>query len=403
MEQYNNKTIILNINKWKISLFVFFALSGMAFSSWTSRTPEVRDILHASTSIMGWIIFGIAAGAIVGLVSASSVIRHIGARKTIALSVIILSLGLLIAGFSILLAIKLLVFSGLVVFGLGYGIIDVAQNVEGAALERSTNKTLLPALHASFSGGTLLGVGLGSLAISVKIPVFIHFIIIAFVIILFGVICIKYLPTATGKVDLITNHHSVSSPQTKVSIFKELRLVYIGIIVMGMALAEGTANDWLPILFVDAYQVTHVTGTIVYGVFLLAMLIGRMSGGFLLDRFGRVPILVSAAIIAVSGLAVVILDINFYFAAAGVFLWGIGASLGFPVGLSAAGDNPNGATERVAFVSTLGYLAFLVGPPFIGLLGESVGLLYALLVVIIAVLIAGLFSPAAKKIETKSS
>ncbi|UOK66200.1 MFS transporter [Paenibacillus sp. OVF10] len=197
---------------------------------------------------------------------------------------------------------------------------------------------------------------------SVKIPVFIHFIIIAFVIILFGVICIKYLPTATGKVDLITNHHSVSSPQTKVSIFKELRLVYIGIIVMGMALAEGTANDWLPILFVDAYQVTHVTGTIVYGVFLLAMLIGRMSGGFLLDRFGRVPILVSAAIIAVSGLAVVILDINFYFAAAGVFLWGIGASLGFPVGLSAAGDNPNGATERVAFVSTLGYLAFLVGP-----------------------------------------
>ncbi|MGF9696408.1 MFS transporter [Paenibacillus sp. MABNR03] len=403
MEQYNNKTIILNINKWKISLFVFFALSGMAFSSWTSRTPEVRDILHASTSIMGWIIFGIAAGAIVGLVSASSVIRHIGARKAIALSVIILSLGLLIAGFSILLAIKLLVFSGLVVFGLGYGIIDVAQNVEGAALERSTNKTLLPALHASFSGGTLLGVGLGSLAISVKIPVFIHFIIIAFVIILFGVICIKYLPTATGKVDLITNHHSVSSPQTKVSIFKELRLVYIGIIVMGMALAEGTANDWLPILFVDAYQVTHVTGTIVYGVFLLAMLIGRMSGGFLLDRFGRVPIMVSAAIIAVSGLAVVILDINFYFAAAGVFLWGIGASLGFPVGLSAAGDNPNGATERVAFVSTLGYLAFLVGPPFIGLLGESVGLLYALLVVIIAVLIAGLFSPAAKKIETKSS
>ncbi|MEO2212712.1 MFS transporter [Paenibacillus amylolyticus] len=402
MGQNNDITVILNINKWKISLFIFFALSGMAFSSWTSRTPEVRDILHASTSMMGWIIFGIAAGAIVGLVSASWVIRHIGARKAIALSVIILSLGLLIAGFSILLAIKLLVFSGLVVFGLGYGIIDVAQNVEGAALERSTNKTLLPALHASFSGGTLLGVGLGSLAISLKVPVFIHFIIIAFVIILFGVICIKYLPTATGKVDLITDH-SLTSPQTKVSIFKESRLFYIGIIVMGMALAEGTANDWLPILFVDAYQVTHVTGTIVYGIFLLAMLIGRMSGGFLLDRFGRVPILVSAAILAVLGLSVVILNINFYFAAAGVFLWGVGASLGFPVGLSAAGDNPSGATERVAFVSSLGYLSFLVGPPFIGLLGESVGLLYALIGVIIAVLIAGLFSPAAKKIESTSS
>lgn len=168
---------------------------------------------------------------------------------------------------------------------------------------------------------------------------------------------------------------------------------------MGMALAEGTANDWIPIIFVDGYQVTHFTGSVFYSIFLLAMLIGRVTGGSFLGRFGRVPVLGTSALLALLVLSIVIFNNNLYLGAIGVFLWGIGASLGFPVGLSAAGDDPNGATERVAIVSTLGYLAFLVGPPLIGILGDSFGLLRSLIVVMFAVLISGILTPAAKKTE----
>jgi MFS family permease len=65
----------------------------------------------------------------------------------------------------------------------------------------------------------------------------------------------------------------------------------------------------------------------------------------------------------------------------GAALWGIGAALGFPVGMSAASDEPARAAARVSVVATIGYSAFFVGPPLIGFIAHHVGYRHALLVV----------------------
>ena len=62
-------------------------------------------------------------------------------------------------------------------------------------------------------------------------------------------------------------------------------------------------------------------------------------------------------------------------------LWGLGAALGFPVGMSAAGEDPARAARRVSVVSTIGYGAFLAGPPLLGFVGDQVGTLRSLLVI----------------------
>ena len=49
--------------------------------------------------------------------------------------------------------------------------------------------------------------------------------------------------------------------------------------------------------------------------------------------------------------------------------------------MSAAGDDPRRAAGRVGVVASIGYVAFLAGPPFVGLLGNHVGTLHALLAV----------------------
>ena len=99
--------------------------------------------------------------------------------------------------------------------------------------------------------------------------------------------------------------------------------------------------------------------------------VGITRGGvFVLDRFGRVPVLRAAAGLAVVGLLLVILSPVPWLAIVGTVLWGIGASLGFPVGMSAAADDPRTAAATVSAVATIGYCAFLVGPPVIGLLGQ---------------------------------
>ena len=86
-----------------------------------------------------------------------------------------------------------------------------------------------------------------------------------------------------------------------------------------------------------------------------------------------------------------------WIAIVGTVLWGLGASLGFPVGMSAAADDPRKAAARVSAVATIGYVAFLVGPPSIGFLGDHVGILNGLLLVLVLVAIAGVASPAARE------
>ena len=129
------------------------------------------------------------------------------------------------------------------------------------------------------------------------------------------------------------------------------------------------------------------------------MTIGRIAGVPLLDRFGRVPVLRVAVIMAAVGLAVVILFPFPPVTIAGIVVWGLGAALGFPVGMSAAGDNPVGAAARVSAVATIAYCAFLVGPPVIGVVGEHIGILNALWIVFGLIVIGGLAVPAARELK----
>ena len=73
---------------WRNAVFVIFALSGIGMASWVARTPSIRDALGASTFEMGLIVFGLAAGSIVGLTTSSHVLARIGSAATIRASVI---------------------------------------------------------------------------------------------------------------------------------------------------------------------------------------------------------------------------------------------------------------------------------------------------------------------------
>src|SRR5690606_27796867 len=103
------------------------------------------------------------------------------------------------------------------------------------------------------------------------------------------------------------------------------------------------------------------------------------------------------------GLAVVILVPIVPVMIAGIVVWGLGAALGFPVGMSAAGDDPVGAAARVSAVATIAYCAFLVGPPVLGFVGESIGILNSLWIVFGLIVVAGLAVPAAREPKTRSS
>ena len=397
------------IVRWRNAVFLIFALSGIGLASWIARTPAIRDSLGASTFQMGLIVFGVAAGAIVGLTLSSHVIARFGSKATIAGSVTVGGLGIVIVGVGATMTLTPLVVVGLALFGLGNGMCDVAMNVEGAANERALGRTVMPLFHASFSMGTIVGAGIGAAAEQFGVPIVVHLAVIGAVMVAAVLVSVRFLqpdPFATaeqpgsgsGSGSESENAAEESSGwKTRLAIWRDRRTLLIGVIVLGMAFAEGSANDWLALAMVDGHGVDNATGALVFGIFVTAMTVGRVGGVFLLDTFGRVPVLRVSAALAGLGLLVVIFAPAAWLAGVGVVLWGLGSALGFPVGMSAAADDPRNAAARVSAVATIGYLAFLVGPPLIGFIGERVGLLNALLLVLSLVAVAGIVSPAARK------
>jgi cyanate permease len=90
-----------------------------------------------------------------------------------------------------------------------------------------------------------------------------------------------------------------------------------------------------------------------------------------------------------------------------VLLWAAGVSMGFPLGMSAAAESGPDPAARVSVVASIGYFANLAGPPAIGLLAQSVGLLSSLWLLVAlfgaAFAAAGSFRPARPSPETPSA
>jgi cyanate permease len=104
---------------------------------------------------------------------------------------------------------------------------------------------------------------------------------------------------------------------------------------------------------------------------------------------------------AAAGLCLFVFAATIWLAAAGAVLWGVGAALAFPIGMSAAADDPRKAAARVSVVSTLGYIAFLAGPPLLGYLGDVTGIRTALLAIGIPIVVALVLAGAAKPLPAR--
>lgn len=375
------------ISRWsRYALYLLFLLPGLTLASWVTRTPALRDGLQASTEQMGMILFGFSAGAMLGILSAGRVIGRFGANRVICLGLLGLSAGLCVLAASSDLNSAWCAFAGLLLFGLGMGWADIAANIEGAAVERAIDAPIMTTLHGFFSLGTLLGALTGMTMTASDVPLDLHLLAMAVLSALATLALIGHAPRASEQAS--TQQAASEASFSWWGLLKDRRLLLIGFVVLAMALAEGAANDWLPLLMIDGHGFAQTTGTLIYLVFTVGMTLGRFAGAPVVSRFGRAVTLRASALLGALSLALVVFCDVQWVAAAAVMLWGIGASLGFPLAISAAGESGDHSDQRVRLAATAGYLAFLVGPPMLGFLGEHYGLRMAMLPVLVLVAIA---------------
>ena len=430
------------MSRWRAAVLASYAASGIAFATWVSRLPAIRDGLNLTPGGIGLLLMCMTVASFISISASGLIVLRLGPQLTTRIGSSMVGAGLVTVGVGTSLAANpLVVAAGLIILGLGTASWNTASNVEGASLERELERHIMPHLHGSFSLGTVAAAGFGAWAAAIHMPVFWHFLISGVVVtssVVTATFWFRAEKTAavtktyhpeetdtfqdpsTGPLPIISGEPDGAQPdgaqpvarKTAVPLdnkrlvalaWRDRRTLLIGVLVLGLALAEGAAGDWVALALADGYGQSDAAGAVGYGLFVTFMTIGRFAGTVILDRFGRVVVMRWCSATAVVGLSLFVFSPVPWLAFVALAVWGLGASLGFTVGMSAAADDPVHAAARVSVVSTIGYGAFLCGPPLLGLLAEHFGILHSLLAPLVLLVVSFFLAPLAGRKAAESA
>jgi MFS family permease len=362
--------------------FAVFAVNGFLFANWIPRIAEVRDRLGASEGRMGLALLAVAAGALVAMPFVGPLADRIGSRAATILALVPFCAAFLplvpADGLASLAAALFLV-------GATSGALDVSMNLHGAEVERALGRPVFASFHGGFSLGAFAGAGTAALAAAAGMGMGVHFLLAAGLAAAVAAWAVPRLLRRDGP--------RLSAPlrdagpgrggrvRAKLAALGRWSAMLWAFAVVAFAglLAEGAVADWSAILMADVHGAGTVAAGAAFAAFSAAMAAGRLTGDRVIARHGRRAVAAGGALLAAAGLVGAVC-VPSAWGAVGMFaLVGLGASCLFPATLAAAAEaaGRNGGAA-VAAVSTVGYLAFLAGPPAIGFLAEFTGLSAAL-------------------------
>lgn len=360
-----------------------FGILGAVFATWAVRIPAIRTSLGLSSGEIGLALLGLACGSIAGLTSSGALVSRYGGQRVIRVGLCVYCLMLpavaLSGGFAELVA-------TLVVFGFGKGLTDVAANAQGVRIEHAYPGQIMGSFHALFSGGGLVGAGVGAVATGLGLSVRIHFTLVGVTLLVGGLVGSRWL---------LSDSKSEARPTFVLPSRKLAGFCAIGFCALFI---EGVGNDWSAVFLETSTGADATVAALGFAAFSLTMMIGRFVADRAVARIGsrrfiRVGALVAAAGIALTLIAKTVISLI------GFGLLGLGLAGIMPVAMSMAGnhDPETPAEPAIAAVSTAGYGGFAIGPVLIGVIAEATTLraafVPALVLAVLIVLLTGMLPP----------
>lgn len=371
----------------RIAVFVVFALNGALYGSWAPRVPAISARLHASPGPFGLALLCLTVGMLVVASLSGKLVERTGPRAAIVGSTMLSCLLLPLLGLAGSVPVV-----GVTMFGLGVavGALDVAMNIAAVGVERRVGSPLMTVFHAGFSFGGMAASAAAGLAASAHWPPVRHFTVAAVTVVVVLLLVVRGLPPAVPRQERRRSTPRVAPARRPV-------LWLLAAVALCSAIAEGASADWSALLMVTEQGIGQGAAALAYTGFSLAMTVTRLAGGWVQRRLGSAATLIGGAVLAGTGLVTAAVVSAPGPAILGFALAGVGLAASFPIALSLAGAagrraDDSGGEREIAFVTTVAYGGFLVGPPLIGGVAQASSLSAAF---VLSGAVAALIAPAA--------
>ncbi len=370
-----------DLTRLRAAITAFFFLDGFVFAGWVARIPAIKDQTSASEGALGLALLGVSAGGTATMMATGRLCRRFGNHPTTVAA------GVLLAGSVALpplthsaLALGLV----LLVFGTGFGALNVAMNSAAVDLIAALRRPVMPGFHAAFSLGGMAGAGLGGLIAGHLSPTRHLSLLAAFGLLLTAAagrtLISLPVPTPRGGTGPAAASEQAAGLESSPGVRRPGRARWLvavfGLIALCTAYGEGAMADWAALHLHQDLDASAGPAAAGYAVFALMMAVGRLSGTALLERLGQTRTLIAGGATAAAGMLLGSLAPTIWLALLGFAVTGLGLANLFPVAIARAGalTGPGG----VAAASTLGYGGMLLGPPTIGFLADWYSLPVAL-------------------------
>ena len=330
---------------------IAFIANGLAFASWAPIIPFAKANTGVDEAALGLLLLCLGIGSVISMPITGWLCARHGTRPMILISALIMACALPFLTYLVeywALAITLLI------FGAAIGTLDVAMNIHAAEVEKRSERALMSGFHGMFSVGAICGAGFVTLMISYGVAP------------LIATLCV------TGSVIIailwVQSHYLITKSDAPEPFRPPSGIVKWLALLAGIAfLIEGAIMDWGALLMIERAVFSMEQAALGYIAFSITMVIGRLSGDYVVPRIGRRAILLGGGTLVVLGLIAITTLPSPTLNLIGFAVIGLGAANLVPVVFSAAGQqsdmDPNMAVASVTFV---GYAGILLGPAIIG-------------------------------------
>ncbi|MGI5167964.1 MFS transporter [Spirillospora sp. CA-253888] len=362
----------------RLGTFLTFALAGLLCGVWVARMPALAEKFHTSESDIGIVVLVWGLGAVVAMQGLRAVMNRYGSRPILRVALPLTALTYV--GVALAPSYGLLLLA-VALFGMSFGITDIAMNAQGSVVEHAYRRSIMSSMHAGWCVGAMSGGLFGVLTAAVGLG-FTEAVLIAAVLSFpLGLLLGRtYLP------DPVAPAASADGRRARMP----AAVYLIGVLAFIAFMAEGSIADWSGLLLHDELGATQAVAALGYPMFELAMLIGRVFGDRVRTRLGTRRLLTGAGVGTALGMLVVVLAPAAPVAIAGFFLTGLVVCTVVPTTISLAGTAaPGQPAAAVAQVGAMGYGGLLLGPVVVGFLADATSLRVGVgVVVVLALLIA---------------